>query len=203
MLKYCISDFFLLCLTMQKWLHFIAVVECPATHPFAYQNGSYCCQTNQEKINTAQGLYHWDSIWTAYCSVLCEAHKHVLWACSIMCLFIAVLCTYIWIEKNSCTSTRINILLQIFSTDSVWSFCNNCFASKSMATSILSILYIGALCDGGTLGLTSLCCAGDQFVPCPGGNCATQQGTNKMARFYNFLDLPYWTKLNIYSFFEQ
>ena len=106
-------------------------------------------------------------------------------------------------RKNSCTSTRINILLQIFSTDSVWSFCNNCFASKSMATSILSILYIGALCDGGTLGLTSLCCAGDQFVPCPGGNCATQQGTNKMARFYNFLDLPYWTKLNIYSFFEQ
>ena len=99
MLKYCISDFFLLCLTMQKWLHFIAVVECPATHPFAYQNGSYCCQTNQEKINTAQGVYHWDSIWTAYCSVLCEAHKHVLWACSIMCLFIAVLCTYIWIEK--------------------------------------------------------------------------------------------------------
>jgi hypothetical protein len=47
--------------TAALFTHFIkpiftcSVVECPAGYPFAYYNGSYCCQTNQEKSYATQG----------------------------------------------------------------------------------------------------------------------------------------------------
>ena len=32
----------------------------------------------------------------------------------------------------------------------------------------------GAQCDGSVIQRNSLCCAGDKYTPCPGGNCKSR-----------------------------
>ena len=33
----------------------ISKPQCPASHPYVYYNGDYCCQTNKEKVYIPQG----------------------------------------------------------------------------------------------------------------------------------------------------
>ena len=48
--------------------------SCPSSHPFAYFNGEYCCQTNKEHVNTAHG-YKCDGSSIGFNSLCCENHQ--------------------------------------------------------------------------------------------------------------------------------
>ena len=51
--------------------------KCPASHPFVYYSGEYCCQTNREKVYTPQG-YKCDGSVIQRDSMCCEANRYVL-----------------------------------------------------------------------------------------------------------------------------
>ena len=54
---------------------------CTKDHPFAYHNGQYCCETNQEKVNggtsneVASGTC--DGIGFSIESTCCKSHKYL------------------------------------------------------------------------------------------------------------------------------
>ena len=48
-------------------------LECPATHPFAYHSGEYCCRTSKEKIATGETC---DGSIIGFDSTCCENDDH-------------------------------------------------------------------------------------------------------------------------------
>ena len=53
----------------------IFFLECPATHPFAYLSGEYCCRTSKEKMHTAHGE-KCDGSMIGFDSTCCENDDH-------------------------------------------------------------------------------------------------------------------------------
>ena len=48
-------------------------LECPATHPFAYRSGEYCCRTPKEKVDTGETC---DGSMIGFDSACCENDDH-------------------------------------------------------------------------------------------------------------------------------
>jgi len=122
--------------------------ECPASHPYVYYNGKYCCANDREKEYKPQG-WKCNGSRIGRRSLCCEGDAYV--RCP---------------GGNNCGNNLTGFAAECPDSHPFayfnGAYCCAVDKEKNYGPQ-------GAKCDGSTIQRNSLCCLGDAYVKCPDG----------------------------------
>ena len=130
--------------------------SCPSSHKYAYLDGKYCCQTNQEKIDSSGGDGELcDGSEISIDSTCCEDNEYA------KCSFES--CTNY--EVGSCPSSHKYAYLD-------GKYCCRTNREKTSEND-------GELCDGSEIGIDSACCEDNDYAKCEFDGCTNFEDANQ------------------------